>query len=65
MDSLHQTVNRIAGNVDWVESLDVVACGFPGFNSSGTRRRATSAWLAVVTKFPKITPPADVLKLLT
>ena len=32
MDSLFQTVNGIVGNVDWGESLTVVACKFPGLN---------------------------------
>ena len=32
-DSLHQTVNGIVGNVDWGESLTVVACEFPGHNT--------------------------------
>ena len=33
MDSLHQTVNGLFGNPDWVESFTVVACEFPGPNS--------------------------------
>ena len=64
-DSLHQIVNGLVGNVDWGESLAIVACEFPILNSSGARRRAASAWMAVETKFPKITPPTDVLKLVT
>ena len=47
MDSLYQTVNGLVGNVDWGESLTVVACEFPGLNRIGARRRAASAWLAV------------------
>ena len=31
-DSLYQKVNRIVGNVDWGESLTVVAYEFPGTN---------------------------------
>ena len=33
MDSLYQTVNGLVGNVDWGESLVVVACEFPGLNT--------------------------------
>ena len=33
MDSLYQTVNGLVGNVDWGESLAVVACEFPGLNT--------------------------------
>ena len=33
MDSLYQTVNGLVGNVDWGESLTVVACEFPGLNT--------------------------------
>ena len=64
-DSLYQTVDGLVGNVDWGESLAVVSYEFLGLNSSGTRRRAASAWLAVETYFPKITLPADILKLST
>ena len=64
-DSLYQIVNGLVGNVDWGESLSIVACEFPGLNSSGARRRAASAWLAEETYFPKITLSADVLKLST
>ena len=32
MDSLHQTVTGLVENVDWGESLAVVACEFPGLN---------------------------------
>ena len=31
-DSLHQTFNGLVGNVDWGESLTVVACEFWGIN---------------------------------
>ena len=48
-DSPYQTVNGLVGNVEWGESLSVVSCEFPGLNSSGARRRAASAWLAVET----------------
>ena len=65
IDSLYQTVNGLVGNVDWGESLAVVAYEFPGLNSSGARRRAASAWLVVETFFFKITFPASVLKLST
>ena len=61
-DSLYQTINGLVGNVDWVESLTVVACEFPGSNSFGARRRAASAWLAKETCFPEIVPPVTVLK---
>ena len=54
----------LVGKVDWGESLAVVAYEFPGLNSFCARRRAASAWLAVETYFPKITPPADIWKLL-
>ena len=47
MDSLHQTFNGLVGNIDWGESLSIVACEFPARNSSSARRRAASAWLAV------------------
>ena len=53
MDSLHQTINGIVGNVDWGESLTVVACEFPGLNSFGARRRAASKRLAVELNFLK------------
>ena len=33
-DSLYQTVNGLVGNVDWGESLTVVACKFPGINTA-------------------------------
>ena len=33
MDSLYQTVNGLVGNVDWGESLTVIACEFPGLNT--------------------------------
>ena len=33
MDSIYQTVNELVGNVDWGESLFVVACDFPGLNT--------------------------------
>ena len=62
MDSLHQTVNGIVGNVDWGKSLTVAACEFLGLNSFGARRRATSAWLAEETHFPETFPPVIVLK---
>ena len=62
MDSLYQTVNGIVGNVEWGESLVVVSCEFPGLNSFGARRRASSAWLAKETRFPKIIPPVIVLR---
>ena len=65
MDSLHQTVNGLVGNVDWGESLSVVSCEFPGLNSSGGRRRGASVWLSMETYFPKITLLADVWKLIT
>ena len=32
-DSLYQTVNGLVGNVDWGESLPVVAYEFPGPNT--------------------------------
>ena len=32
MDFLYQTVNGLVGNVDWGESLTIVACRFPGLN---------------------------------
>ena len=53
MDSLYQIVNGIVGNVDWGESLSVVACELLGLNSSGARRRAASKRLAVELNFPK------------
>ena len=62
MDSLHQTVNGLVGNVDWGESLTVVACEFWGLNSFGARRRAASVWLAEETRFPENIPPVIVLK---
>ena len=62
MDSLFQTVNGLVGNIDWGESLTVVACEFPGLNSFGARRRAASVWLAEETCFPEIIPPVTVLK---
>ena len=60
--SLYRTVNELVGNVDWGESLTVVAYEFPGLNSFGARRRAISAWLAEETRFPEIIPPVTVLK---
>ena len=51
MDSLHQTVNGLVGNVIWGESFTVVSCEFPGPNRIGARRRAASAWLAVENHF--------------
>ena len=62
MDSLYKTINGIVGNVDWGESLNVAACEFPGINSFGARRRASSAWLAEETHFPEIIPTVTVLK---
>ena len=53
MDSLYQTVNGLVGNVDWVESLTIAACEFPGLNSFGARRRAAGKRLAVELNFPK------------
>ena len=32
MDSLYQKVNGLVGNIDWGESLSVVAYEFPGLN---------------------------------
>ena len=32
-DSLYQTFNGLVGNIDWGESLIVVACEFPGPNT--------------------------------
>ena len=61
-DSPYQTVNGLVGNVDWGESLTVSSCEFPGINSFGARRRATSAWLAEETCFPNIIPLVTVLK---
>ena len=55
-DSPFQTVNGLVGNVDWGECLSVVTCDFPGLNSSGTRRRAASEWLAVETYFSQDYP---------
>ena len=52
----------LVGNVDWGGSLTVVACEFPGLNSFGAKRRATSAWLAGEIHFLEITPPVIVLK---
>ena len=52
----------LIGNIDWGESLAIVACDFSGRNSSGARRRAANAWLAAETCFPKIIPPVIVLK---
>ena len=52
-DSLYQTVNGLVGNVDWGESLTVVAYEFPGPNSFGARKRAASKRLAVELNFPK------------
>ena len=37
MDSLYQTVNGLVGNVDWGESLSVVACEFLGLNKTFCR----------------------------
>jgi len=34
MDSLYQTVSGLVGNVDWGESLTVVACDLQGLNTS-------------------------------
>ena len=62
IDSLYQAVNGLVGNVDWGESLTIVACEFPGPNSFGTRRRAAKAWMAEETHFPKNIPPVTVLK---
>ena len=62
MDSLYQTVNGLVGNMDWGESLTVVACEFLGPNRIGARRRAASAWLAEETRFPENIPPVTVLK---
>ena len=59
-NALFQTVNGIVGNVDWGESLTVVACEFPGPNSFGARRRAASKWLALELSFPETILPADV-----
>ena len=36
MDSLHQIVNGLVGNVDWGESFTVVVCEFPGPNTSSS-----------------------------
>ena len=52
----------LVGNVDWGESLTVVACEFMGLNRFGTRRRAASAWLAEETCFPEIIQLVTVLK---
>ena len=53
-DSLYQTINGLVGNVDWGESLSVVAYEFLGLNSSGARRRAASKWLAMELNFPRL-----------
>ena len=62
MDSPYQILNGLFGNVDWGESLTIVACEFQGLNSFGTRRRAASVWLAEETRFPENIPPVTVLK---
>ena len=62
MDSLYQTVNGLVQNVDWGESLTVVAYKFRGLNNLSARRRAASVWLAEETCFPEIIPPVTVLK---
>ena len=54
MDSLYQIVNGLVENVDWGESLSIVTCDFLGLNSSGTRRRAASKWLAVELNSPRL-----------
>ena len=41
MDSLYQTVNELVGNVDWGESLPIVAYEFPGPNTS---KRVYKKW---------------------
>ena len=46
-------MGRIPTGVSW---------DFPGLNSFGARRRATSAWLAEEAHFLEITPPVTVLK---
>ena len=61
-DSLYQTVNGLVGNVDWGESLTIVAYKFWGLNGSGARRRAANVWLAGEIHFLEITPPVIVLK---
>ena len=50
-DSVYQIVNGLVGNVDWGESLSVVAYEFLGLNGSSARRRAANEWLAVETYF--------------
>ena len=62
MDSPYQTVRGLVGNIDWGESLTVVACKFPGLNSSRARRRAASAWLAVETYFSQDYPTSRCLE---
>ena len=63
MDSLHQTVSGLVGNVDWGESFTIVACEFPGPNRIGARRRATSAWLAMENYFSQDYLTSKYLKL--
>ena len=43
MGSLYQTVNGLVGNVDWGESLTIVACEFPGLNNCIKDSRKTSS----------------------
>ena len=54
-DSLYQTVNGLVGNVDWGESLTVVACEFRGLNRVFFKN--TPKNLA-----PETFPPVTVLK---
>ena len=61
-NSLYQTVNGLVENVEWGESLTIVACDFRGLNSFGARMRVASVWLAEETRFPENIPPVTVLK---
>ena len=45
-DSLYQTVNGLVGNVDWGESLTVVACDFLGLNTC-SYNSSPATWLTI------------------
>ena len=56
-DSLYQTVNGLVGNVDWGESLTVVACEFPGLNTSLDPNRDQVFPLLIPSVSIDTTPP--------
>ena len=53
MDSLYQIVNGLVGNIDWGESLTVVACEFPGPNTFFKPKKSKLKLVKKVKKEPR------------